>query len=256
MKSAPEERWFPFTPADLEPSARLFCVPHGGSGAGAFQQWPSLVPGEIEVVPVALPGRERRFREPSATSVEELASALLHPLLHRAGSVPFAILGHSLGALVAYQVTRALAALGRPPVQLVVSGAVPPHVPSPVPSLRDLPDDEFLMRVLDLGGFPREVLENPRFVAMIVPVLRIDFRATETYECHEVLSNVPLTALGGDDDLGVPEDLVARWADLTTGPAEIQVLRGDHFFLYEHQAAVLADVAAAVLARVGSGAPR
>ncbi len=141
-------------------------------------------------------------------------------------------------------------------MHLVVSGTVPPHVPSPVPSLHDLPDEEFLTRVLDLGGFPREVLESPQFVAMVVPVLRTDFRATEAYECREVLSNVPLTALGSDEDLGVPADLVRRWADLTTGPVDVRVLRGDHFFLYEHQAAVLADIAATVHARASNAAAR
>jgi medium-chain acyl-[acyl-carrier-protein] hydrolase len=221
---------------------RLYCVPYAGSGAGVFRAWPDALGAQVEVRSIMLPGRERRFNEPALTSVQEIAD-LLVPALAGELDPPFAIFGHSLGAMVGFEVARRLAAGGQPPVHLLASGARAPHLRDSGPDYHRLPDAEFLGAIRDLGGTPPELVAHAEFLELMLPTLRADFTAAETYRwpAGQPLS-CPITTFGGADDPLVTRADLDGWAAHTDGGLRVHVLPGDHFFIATAQAELLALV--------------
>lgn len=239
--------------------ARLICVPHAGAGASAFARWVALLPETIDVVCVQPPGRESRLSEPSMTNTEALAKALagvLAPLLDR----PYALIGHSFGAMVAYETTRALRASGHPePVCLFASASRPPHEPWPHPSVQHL-DDWALSRELDRRygtAVPAEVMDSPELRAVFIPPLRADLAAVESY-VH--VPQEPLTcavsAFAGASDPMAPTSTVEAWRQATSGPFTFRVIEGGHFFIKTAIAHVVAAVEQDLLGRLALGEAR
>jgi surfactin synthase thioesterase subunit len=208
-----------------------------------YRAWSEELPDEVEVRTVLLPGRESRFAEPAVPSVEELADRIVQGLGSRLDP-PFAIFGHSLGGLIGYEVASRLAASGRPPRHLLVSGARAPHLRHPDPVYHMLPDAEFAASVSGLGGTPSEVLANRELIELMLPTLRADFRAAETYRRQTAQPlPCPITAfLGADDDL-IERPLVDAWSESTSSRFRIHVLPGDHFFLNASRPALVRLVA-------------
>ncbi|WAZ24022.1 alpha/beta fold hydrolase [Streptomyces cinnabarinus] len=244
MSVTTEQPWFPRAlPGAPCPQVRLFCVPHGGAGGSVFRPWQSLLGPGTEVVPVQLPGREIRVTEPAERSVARLAERLEGPLARRAEGLPYVLFGHSMGALLAYELALALQESDRPPAALVVSGSVPPHVPRRTPAMHRLPDAEFVAGLRRLGGVPPELLADEEWLALFLPQLRADFEAAETYRALDALRpGIPLLALAGADDPAAAPDEVEHWRDLGTD-VTVRVFDGDHFFVFTSAEAVLTFVA-------------
>ncbi|WP_431045568.1 thioesterase II family protein [Streptomyces sp. P1-3] len=244
MQPSAVSPWFPGQPMTSTPELCLFCLPHAGAGASTYRDWQRLLGPRIEVVPVQLPGREGRFTEPAERSIRRLSERLLEPVVTRAGAVPFAFFGHSMGALLAYDLSNELARLGSPPAHLAVSGYAPPHARAANP-VHTLPDKEFLEHVINLEGTAPDLLDSPQLLELLLPVLRDDFAACETYEYVERGPlRVPLTAFGGHRDPGVGVALLERWRELTTGTATVEVFPGGHFYLLDQVEQVLETLAA------------
>ncbi len=222
---------------------RLLCIPHAGGGASAFRGWADLFPESIEVCPVQLPGREQRIREAPFDRLEPLVEALAGAVLRRA-EVPFAIFGHSNGALIGYELARLLRRRGeRGPVHLVASGRRAPHVPPPPPLTMGLPDDQFLDELARLGGMPAEVREHPELREMLLPVLRADVALHETYEYQdEPPLEIPITGYAGMDDPRAPPDTVAEWAVHTSREFALRTWPGGHFYLAAERDRVIRQV--------------
>jgi medium-chain acyl-[acyl-carrier-protein] hydrolase len=223
---------------------RLICLPYAGAGAAIFRSWPAALPPEIGVCAVQLPGREDRYAIPPYTSLPALAAAAadaIGPHLER----PVAFFGHSMGALLAFELARRLRARTWPaPVHLFVSAFRAPHLRDRRPPLYELPAAGLLAELKRLNGMKAEVLEQPELLELIVPVLRADLRVVQTYtHCAEAPLHMPLTAYGGtsDPDIG-PEELEA-WREHTTGAFAVKMLPGDHFFLHTAESALLDDIA-------------
>jgi surfactin synthase thioesterase subunit len=224
----------------------LFCFPHAGVGAAIFRLWPADLPAELEVCGVQLPGRTTRMAEPAVTSLASLVDAIsraITPCL----DIPFAFFGHSMGAVLAVEVTRTLAAGGLPlPRHLFVSGRRPPHVPDPESPLRGLSDPEFVAEInRRYGGIPPAILENQEILAILLPSLRADIAALETHRPppRERLA-CPITALGGADDPLTPRAHLDAWREETAGAFEVSIFPGGHFYLEPQRTAVLAKVSA------------
>ena len=222
---------------------QLFCFPYAGAGTAPFAPWQRALP-EVAVRPVRLPGREGRLAEPAFTSV--------HPLVERAAEglapelePPFAFFGHSMGALVAFELARRLRRLGRPGPRLVVVSAQPaPHFPPPRPPIYDLPEDEFLAAVERFGGTPRAVLDDPELLSLLVSTLRADLSITDTYEfTPEPPLECPIAMFGGRDDPLVDVEEMAAWREHTTRPDGLRLLDGGHFFVHEQRERFLAELA-------------
>jgi medium-chain acyl-[acyl-carrier-protein] hydrolase len=185
----------------------------------------------VEVVSVQLPGRENRFNEQPIESMEELVDQLVEGLASYL-TRPFALFGHSMGALIAFELIRRLRPSGVAPVHLFASGCRAPHLPSRSPDWHSLPDPEFITKIEALGGIPPELLTEGQFLDVMLPTLRSDCTLAETYACSpQPPLSCPVSAFGGLLDEEVfPED-VQGWSHHTTGPFRIHLLPGDHFFV-------------------------
>jgi surfactin synthase thioesterase subunit len=220
---------------------RLFCLPHAGAGASAYRDWPARLTPDVEVVPVRLPGRETRRREPLARSVTELVADVVPQLL--AVDRPVALFGHSMGALLAYELTHTLCVAGRPPVHLFVSGQQAAHRRVPGDDVHTLADDDLADHVAELSGTPRAVLDHPGMIDYLLPILRADFAVCETYEhTPRPPLDVPITALGGSDDEIFAGGGLTAWRELTTAATTLRQFSGGHFYLHDHLDDVIATV--------------
>jgi medium-chain acyl-[acyl-carrier-protein] hydrolase len=222
---------------------RLICFPYAGGGSTAFADWRRLMTGPVELVGLTLPGREARFAEPLLDSVNAASQDIgesIAPLLDR----PFVLFGHSLGALIAFETSRWLRRVGlKEPSLLIVSGAAAPHLPIKRKNIHALPDDEFISELRRFNGTPAEILDNTDLMALILPAIRADFMAFESYKyAKELPLSCPLiTFAGRSDPDATPEDL-QEWRQHTTGTLGSFVFSGDHFFLKSQQSEVIRTV--------------
>lgn len=244
MSAASDDAWIKRFHSRPEAQLRLFCFPYAGGGASVFRLWPEGLPEGVEVCAVQLPGRESRWREEAFRRLDPLADATTEALADRLGG-SFAFFGHSMGAILAFEVARRLRRRGVPgPRHLFVSGRPAPRVEDDDPPIRDLPRDEFIDAVRAYSGTPEEVLQNEELMELMEPLLRADFSVSETYEYRpdpEPLA-FPLTVFGGlQDDEVPPEDLEA-WRLETRGEFRKHLLEGGHFFLHEKRDEVLRTV--------------
>lgn len=237
-------RCFPAARVNEEAAVRLFCLPHAGASASTYRDWPNWLAPSVEVVPVQLPGRETRRSEPLVSSAEELVDLLVDPVLARARG-PFALFGHSMGALLAYELAHALSGRGRPPEHLLVAGCAAPDRPPTGPVVHRLPDADVVRHVCWLQGGPSEVLEHEGMRRLLLPVLRADFAVCETYRFRGHMPlGITVTVLGGIDDPTVPASQLTAWRSLSTAAVRVHELPGGHFFLHERLDEVLAIVTA------------
>ncbi|MGK4007729.1 thioesterase domain-containing protein [Sorangium sp. So ce1036] len=223
---------------------RLFCFPYAGGSASVFSTWPHQLPPQVELCAVRLPGREARMSEPPFERLTPLVRALatgLAPWMTR----PFAFYGHSLGALVSFELARELRRRGAPlPRRLLVSGRRAPHLPISDPA-HDLPDREFLSWIRALGGTPEEILREPELLAMFLPILRADVAVNEAEPfVAEPPLECPISAFGGlaDDRAGRAE--LEAWREHTRGPFTVEMFPGGHFFLRSARDLLLRSVSA------------
>lgn len=216
--------------------SRLFCFPYAGGGTRIFQSWPSLLPPEIQVCALKLPGRDQRIYEAAYTHVEPLVQALaneLHPYL----DIPFAFFGHSMGGLISFELARYLRQTGQPePEQLFISAHRAPHLKRREPDVHMLPDGRLITRLRELSGTPEEILQHSELMELLLPLIRADFTLCETYRFTEQERfTYPITAFGGTEDTGVPIEDLQPWQQHTTGAFQLYMYPGNHFFLHQEQ---------------------
>ncbi|MAT97960.1 MAG: putative thioesterase [Anaerolineaceae bacterium] len=233
-----ESPWIDYVRPNDSAVLRLFCLPHAGGGAGSYRDWVAGLAPEVEVVPVQLPGRETRFFERPFTTITPLLDALseaLRPFLDK----PFAFFGHSLGALIAFELVRRLQSDGVVSKHLFVSGYSAPHLPDKLPPMHHLDDAQFVAALQDLDTMPTAVLENEELLTLLLPLLRADFAIYEQYQFQvgEPIA-CPLTILGGKSDPLVPPKMLLPWHEHTTQPGEVHLFDGSHFYLHEEPTAV------------------
>jgi medium-chain acyl-[acyl-carrier-protein] hydrolase len=226
---------------------RLFCLPHAGAGVGAYAAWASLLPPQVEMVAIQLPGREDRISEPAFTEVAVLVRSVvqvLRPYLQ----LPFSFFGHSGGALLGFELTRTLRArCHREPAHLFVSGQAAPDLVDQLPTLHTMADSEFIEAVYGLGGTARALIDNPQCMNIVLPALRTDFAMWERYQFETgPRLTIPITAFGGDRDERAPVATLKAWRHHTDGAFTIRLFEGNHFFLRDRQADIIRAVGTAL----------
>jgi len=226
------DSWISFLKPGPETRLRLFCFHYAGVGALIFRTWSDVLPADVEVCPVQLPGRGTRLMERPFTQLVPLVEALVQALVLLLDK-PFAFFGHSLRALVCFELARRIRRqYGLNAVRLCVSGARAPQIPHRDPPIHTLPEREFLAELRRLNGTPCELLDHEELMDIMLPLLRADFAMYETYVYStEPILNCPISALGGLQDRGVNKNDLEAWRSQTSGSFSLRIFPGDHFFL-------------------------
>jgi medium-chain acyl-[acyl-carrier-protein] hydrolase len=219
---------------------RLFCFPYAGGGASVFRTWANDLPAEVDICAIQLPGRENRLKETRLTDMAPLLDLLaqgLRPFM----AMPFAFFGHSMGAIVSFELARALRRQHGPaPVGLFVSGHRAPQLPDRGPQIHDLPDQEFVEAIRNFNGTPEMVLQHVELMQLMLPVLRADFTIVETYTyTDEEPLACPISAFSGLQDIEVSHEHLTAWRDQTYSSFTLRMFPGDHFFIHSSRTLVL-----------------
>ncbi|MFE7843032.1 thioesterase II family protein [Streptomyces sp. NPDC057474] len=219
---------------------RLVCFPHAGGSASFYVPVATALSPGVDVAAIQYPGRQDRRHEPGPDSVADLADQVASALTGWADDRPLTFFGHSMGALVAFEVARRMERLGRGPVRLFASGRRAPsrtrdeHV-------HTLDDDGVIAELRKLAGTDAQVLQDEELLRMVLPAIRSDYRAVETYRCAAgAVVRCPVTVLTGDTDPRTSLEEAGAWSDHTEAGSDLRVFSGGHFFLSERPAEVLA----------------
>lgn len=236
----PLRYWLPHRQASERTRLRLFCFPHAGGSAEGYAAWSNALPPEIEVCAVELPGRGRHRNEQAFTQLKAMLPVLagvLMPLTDR----PFALFGHSMGALIAFELSHHLRwSAGVSPEHLFASGCPAPHLRSTRRPTSELPDAELVRELHRLNGTPPEVLDNPELLEIVLPLVRADLAVVDTYRYAERPPlPCPITGLGGIEDPDALTTELQAWDRQTAAAFTMQMFPGDHFYLHGARASVL-----------------
>lgn len=239
----PHSPWV--TSQQVQPKSRLFCFPYAGGSATIYRQWPQALPAEVEVCPIHLPGREARLLEQPFAQIEALIpllSQMLEPYLH----VPFQFFGHSMGALLSFELARQLRRQHLPePTRLFVSAHRAPQLPRHGKIIHTLPKQQFIESIKDIGGTPDAILQNTELMELILPTLQADFTLCETYQYRpEAPLDIPIHAFGGLEDRDVDTSMLEGWQAQTNQSFKLQMFPGGHFYIHQQQATLLRTLAA------------
>lgn len=239
--AVPSKRWLRHEPTGA--AVHLLCIPHAGAGAASFTRWLGLFPPSVAAVRVQLPGREDATAEQPLRRVRDAVDGLL-PEVRELGE-RVALYGHSMGALVAFELARALSGSGREPVHLFVSGRRAPHLPAEKASIHHLPESEFAAALEAMGiGTPHRGRALRRYV---LPLIKADLELSEEYEHRpEPQLRCPITTFHGTGDPVVDANQLEAWRTRTTGPFAMHTFPGDHFFHQRHREAIAATMAKAL----------
>jgi medium-chain acyl-[acyl-carrier-protein] hydrolase len=217
---------------------RLLCFPFAGAGASAFRTWPEGLPGDVEILAFDPPGHEGRAREKPLDRLAPLVSGLADAAAAQLRA-PFAIYGHSLGALVGFAFACELRRRGLAgPVHLFVSGRRAPQIPDPIHA-HTLPDAELALWLRQLGGIPDAVFAEPELMAFFLPILRADLALNCSELGIEPPLACPITALGGLDDPRATVEQLDAWRVQTCAAFDREMFVGGHFFLQSAKAELL-----------------
>jgi medium-chain acyl-[acyl-carrier-protein] hydrolase len=249
--AASVDRWVRRLPPRPLARIRLLCFPHAGGGASAYRRWCDLLPDEIEPLLIQLPGRENRLDE---TLFSELAPLIdvLRDALQPALQPPFALFGCSMGALVAFELARALRAAGCPdPAHLLVAVRGAPQLPPSHAGMHDLAEEDLLAEVRRLSGTPAEVMQHAELMRLMLPVLRADLRICETYRYQDQPPlNCPISAFAARNDPGALPGAVAAWKSQTTSRFHLHIIEGGHFVVQTAAAPLAGRISADLMQTV------
>ncbi|QKW35628.1 thioesterase [Actinomadura sp. NAK00032] len=225
----------------------LVCLPFAGSGAGFYRAWRSRPSHGLTVLPVQLPGREELFTEEPFTDVAEAAARLADEVAALTKDVPrFGLFGHSLGAVLSYEIARELAGRGHPGLaHLYVSGSPGPNTGRD-DRATGLSDDEFLARVQQFAGYRHAAFDDPALRELLLPSLRADVAMHENYKpSSDEPIGVPVTSLRGADDALVTAEHARQWRTVTSADFAYRELPGGHMYLADDPGALLRALAGA-----------
>ncbi|WP_369211095.1 thioesterase II family protein [Streptomyces flavofungini] len=235
--------WFAQSEPGDEPGTRLFCLPYAGGNASAYRTWRDLAPEHVRVHPLELPGRGTRWSETPVSRMSLITEMLADALAGHLDQ-PYALFGHSMGGLIAFELARTLRERGLPqPAHLFVSGTAAPDLPRTRRPIHAAPDADVLEELRFLGGTPPELLADAGLMELLLPALRADFCVLETYEYRALTPlAVPLTVFGGEADPLVASGKLHLWLRQARDRSRLVLLPGDHFFLHSAVSDVLTTI--------------
>jgi medium-chain acyl-[acyl-carrier-protein] hydrolase len=228
-----QSMWFENLPEGRDGALRLYCFPYAGGSAQVFRGWQRHFAPQATLSLARLPGRTTRIGEPAFKKYKSLVNALADAVIPELPPA-FAFWGHSMGALISFELARELRRRGQPaPLALFLSGRGAPQVPDPDPPTFNLPEPEFISELRRLNGTPRELLDSPELKEFFLPTIRADFELVDTYEYEpETPLTCAICAYGGLQDTHVPAANLKEWQKQTSGAFKIRMFPGDHFYIH------------------------
>jgi medium-chain acyl-[acyl-carrier-protein] hydrolase len=211
---------------------RIFCFPYAGGCAAIFHAWRKMLSVDFDLWTIEYPGHGTRRLEPPLRDLRMLVDEITSEII-RYLAVPFGVFGHSMGALVGFEVLRRLQDIGAPcPEAFFASGSPAPRFPAEG-VIYDLPEPEFIERLRMLNGTPEEVLADKELLRFVLPTLRADFQARQTYiyKTGQRL-RCPIFAYGGSADPEVTRESLDPWRNETGVAFHMRIFPGDHFFVH------------------------
>lgn len=215
---------------------KLFAIPYSGSSATIYLKWKPMLHPDIELVPVEFPGRGKRFGANLCDSMPELIEDLYESIQGQLDEGPYAIYGHSLGGLAAYELGVQIMKNHRSlPIHMFLSACNPPHKRYGQHQLHLLPDNRFLEEIIKLGGTAEEVQANPELMRVFLPIIKADYKIYETYAGRDEHVQLPVdfTVMLGTSDPLMPSENGLEWKKYTNRQFNLKELSGGHFFIHE-----------------------
>lgn len=217
---------------------KLFCIPYSGGSAQAYLKWKRYLSNNIELCPVEIAGRGKRICEPLYNSFEEAIEDITSVIVPQIeADNEYAILGHSMGSLLAFETYYKLMERGyHKPVHMFFSGRKAPQNVKDRTAFYRLSDEEFLKTVFIYGGNTEEVMKNEELLKLFLPILRADFKVTETYEHKEKSKKITcdITVINGREDLSILEYDMSEWNYYAGQQCNVKTVQGGHFFVTEN----------------------
>ncbi|WP_272491090.1 thioesterase II family protein [Paenibacillus apiarius] len=214
---------------------KLFCVPYAGGSAMIYNPWKHVMGDAVELVPLELSGRGRRFGAPFYKSIRAAVEDVAEQIIPHVDDGSYALWGHSMGAIIVYELCHYMRQQGHPlPVHLFCSGSSAPRLRKKDKPIHDLPEEQFLKEIEELEGTPQEFFEHKELIDLYLPILRNDFMIIEQYEYEEKAEklNTDLSVLYGSGESFVNE--VQGWETHTSTSCRLHEFQGGHFFLFDH----------------------
>jgi medium-chain acyl-[acyl-carrier-protein] hydrolase len=236
--------WLGCPKPNPQASLRLFCFPYAGAGSSIFTTWSHALPPDIELNLIHLPGRDGRIREPLQVDLSALVESLGESF-HSRLDKPFAFFGHSMGALISFEVARYLRRqYARQPKHLFISSRPAPQLTDPQADLYRLPGKDFLDTVEDLYGvLPDIVKEDAGVLELFLAIMRADLTLIGTHQYHpEPALDCPISVFGGEQDQSVTADSLYAWREQTLNSFSMTMFPGDHFFIHSSRQALLQNL--------------
>lgn len=215
---------------------KLYCLPYAGGSAMTYTRWKKNLNGMIQLCPIELAGRGKRFTEPYYNSLSEAVDDIYQLIKPELDSGPYAFYGHSMGSRLVYELVRKIEALPHPkPVHLFLSGGNPPHLKKNEKVYHTMPEEQFKTEIFNMGGTPREVFEHKELLEIFIPLLRADYKILETYEFQpdSMVFNCGITLFNGKADTEVSGVEIREWQRYTKIPCPIHEYEGGHFFIHD-----------------------
>lgn len=234
------DSWFVIPRPKPLAQVRLFCFPHAGGSVPTFHSWIPDLPEEIELCVIQLPGRGARFRERPYVQMADLIEKLAELILPKLDKT-YSFFGHSLGALISFELARNLRdTTEEQPSTLFVSSCKGPNLLPENPGIHDLPDKSFIAEIERYKGTPAAVLDNQELLTLMLPILRADFALIDSYRYVDDLPlSCPIVAIGGRDDELIDLKSLSEWQNQTTGRFTLNLLPGDHFYINNSRQSLL-----------------
>ncbi|MFY9821358.1 MAG: alpha/beta fold hydrolase [Thermoanaerobaculia bacterium] len=232
-----ENRWFPFS-TRRKAASRIICLPEAGGRAATFREWQNLLPSQIEMIPVELPGHGTRYRETPLTRISNAVSAIADEL--DLDQTPVSLFGHSMGALLAFELAWKLHESKKNIAALFISGYPAPHLPWSKPLISHYGQAEFGQALVDDFGANASLLSDSYILALAYPTLRADLEMLETYIFEpRGLFTFPISVFGGDQDQEASKLELQAWQEHTSGRFLLRMLRGNHNFIHDSRASLI-----------------
>ncbi|HEY9061408.1 MAG TPA: thioesterase domain-containing protein [Pseudobacteroides sp.] len=223
---------------------KLFCLPYAGGSATVYSRWKNYIDQNIEVIPIELAGRGKKFSKPLNNSIEDEVNNIFEEITHHIKNYPYAFFGHSMGTLIIHQLIGKIISHNlRMPVHSFMSGRFPPHIKGKE-VYHTLPDNEFKKAILCLGGTPKAVADNEELFNLFLPILKSDYKMVEQYEfkqeprkwCFDIS-----VFYGSNDNLAQYHD-VEEWSFYTEKSCDFYKFEGNHFFIHEHEKKIVSTI--------------